>query len=323
MKRIKPRKNNRNITIKGTEKVDRIKKFFNIKDNINSDAILDVNESIIIKFQTQEKIENLYKGDLYVCPLIRYINFEKNSGIKDENEGTNTCNIKSKISIRNKNINFSEKRTYKINPYNYPIYCLYLPEQSINSDGTITLKNIPQNIIDDSYDTALIIDKKLFCKKIDEKCKINGYKSLFRKVMYIDNNDGNDDKLLKLPFIKKNKYSTQNEVRFSFYSDKIISENEYEIVYEGIQIKEDGEILFNLGSLEDCSKIVKISDLLKGNYTVKFWHNDIIFIVTCFKVRKFIQSIEFLYTHFEKLCIARIPFILLNCVVILLKNILK
>lgn len=196
------------------------------------------NTSIVIKFGEKENLRMLQQGDLYVCPLRKYVEDEKlQYGISDENEGVSKCGtVKYKVNL------------------DYPIFCLYRPDYG-TSKGVNTITYVKD--IFNMYSHALVIDANKLYEKISESCG-KEYTFAYHDVVY-----GKCSKLIKAPFQKNTEFKEQNEIRYVFldlrkYLGKDINGVDK---YGAPIISANGEVFLKLGDLNSISKLVRKEEL--------------------------------------------------------------
>lgn len=214
---------------------------------------------IVIKFGSEDNLKILQQGDLYVCPLKKYVVDEKlQIGIYDKSEGVSKCETVKKIN----GIKFTYEETFKVN-LDYPIFCLYRPLYT-RIDSVYKIKY--EKDVFDEYSHALVIDANKLYEKISESCG-NRYTMSYHDVIY-----KKCSKLIRAPFCKNEEFKKQNEVRYVFLDlENYLGKDKNGVeIYGPPIIKIDGEILLHLGDLRSISKIVR-KEYLNG---LNFYVND-------------------------------------------------
>lgn len=206
--------------------------------------------AIVIKFGCEEHLKKLQQGDLYVCPLKKYVEDEKlKPGIFDKSEG---------VSKYGKTICINMGKTTKTLTFksslDYPIFCLFKPNYNIYND--VYKINYKKDIFP-GYSHALVMDANKLYEKISKSCG-NKYTFAYHDAVY-----GKSSGLIMAPFQKNEKFKEQNEIRYAFFDlDKCRDKNSEGVdVYGAPTIDINGEVLLNIEDLREISKLVRKEEL--------------------------------------------------------------
>lgn len=183
------------------------------------------NYRFFLKFGKKEHIEALQKGDVFMNTLAYFQTAPEENLIGDKFEGIKHLlgfrDLTLNIAYKGKDIIFKSVGTVYAHPterYEGNIYCLYgAHEQMLESRLKDNLGELPiGNVFGDCEYFAIINNPKEFVRRIEVFCASAGYNMVIKGVNYIDFNTYQG---VMTPFVKRDLYKGQNEIRIFIEND--------------------------------------------------------------------------------------------------------
>lgn len=213
----------------------------------------------LIKFKSEEIINSLQGGKIYLNSLKWFRDYENENGdtiVGDNYEGmlhVNDGELINKETGEHISLNDNLISTTSSNAF---VYCMTFISPSIDE---FTFSELQKEDLKTFGDTALVIlDSEEFINRIKQKAAENGYSLLCNTVQYYDEENDNANIWISLlnninniAFWKRKSYSHQQEFRFVISADKC---------------KED-HIELEIGDISDISKVFKTEDVLNFKIT--------------------------------------------------------
>ena len=208
----------------------------------------------LIKFKSEEIINSLQGGKIYLNSLKWFRDYENENGdtiVGDNYEGmlhVNDGELINKETGEHISLNDNLISTTSSNAF---VYCMTFISPSIDE---FTFSELQKEDLKTFGDTALVIlDSEEFINRIKQKAAENGYSLLCNTVQYYDEENDNANIWISLlnninniAFWKRKSYSHQQEFRFVISADKCTEDH----------------IELEIGDISDISKVFKTEDVL-------------------------------------------------------------
>lgn len=236
------------------------------------------NDEVIAFFKFTNFTDSLLNGDLYMNPLQKYIEMERESGKKGVGdvleaaqvisdfrfniykEGTNEFTHTGAADYIHFRINGDEKK---------PVYCLFTLHANdlliVDENDTeyITVMNFSKEEVDKMLnefgEQVALINPGSFIERVEKTFDEKGFGYVISPVKY---DDYSINSIKRIESYKKN----NNEI--FFWKDNFFeNQKEYRIVITSIETEEP--LIPNIGNLNDIVDVFNARELFNGNFQIR------------------------------------------------------
>ncbi|PEU53762.1 hypothetical protein CN395_26145 [Priestia megaterium] len=234
-------------------------------------------EEVISFFKFTDYVDSLLEGNLYMNNLQRYIDMEKESGIRGMGDRFEGAEVMSNVEIR-----IYDSRTGELilqgdservharltDSEKTPVYCLF----SLTTDHLTLIDETDEfyitkidfsdeeieKMISEFGETVVMINPNAFVERVQKAFVEKGYGYRMGKVTYDDYGVNSS---------KRMEAYRKNDSEVFFWKDKFFeNQNEYRIAIKSI--KTDEPIIENIGDISDIANVFNARELFNGDLQI-------------------------------------------------------